>query len=81
MRRASERVADSAEKTVRDIRKATRRRLSAEEFVQATSQVDRERTPQLAQPWGPSQALAGESEVTILSAQCYRGRHVSSAPA
>ena len=33
MRRASERVADSAEKTVRDIRRATRRRHSAEDKI------------------------------------------------
>ena len=33
MRRSSERVADSAEKTVRDIRRATRRRHSAEDKI------------------------------------------------
>ena len=33
MRRASERVADSAETTVRDIRRATRRRHSAEDKI------------------------------------------------
>jgi transposase len=33
MRRASERVADSAEKTVRDIRRTTRRRHSAEDEI------------------------------------------------
>ena len=33
MRRASERVADSAEKAVRDIRRATRRRHSAEDKI------------------------------------------------
>jgi transposase-like protein len=41
MRRASERVADSAEKTVRGIRRATRRRHSAEDKIRIVEAFER----------------------------------------
>jgi hypothetical protein len=53
MRQASKRIPESAEKTVRDIRRATRRHHSAEEKIRIVLELEKAKawnaTPQLAE--------------------------------
>ena len=61
MRRASERVADSAEKTVRDIRRATRRRHSAEDKIRIVLEGLRGEGSIAAAPGARSRSASGRT--------------------